>query len=460
MSIGSGTSILVVEDQRAVAGTLQMRLGGLGYDVMAIAKDGDEAIAKAEELRPDLILMDIKLGDGIDGIEAAHRIKSRMDVPVVYVSAYADRAILDRARATQPAGFINKPFTTKDLMTTINLALHREREETPAGTFAQRSNSGTRDAVVTTDVEGAVTFINQRASELTGWTRESILGEPLAPTLGLLYGLDRSQAAVIVSDVLRSQHEHELTRQTDVGLESVTDVLTPLKDAHDRSFGVALRFGAETMSAGLADLEHINHAYQFALDSIPVGIAIVDDQLKIVRTNRCGAQLLEENPHVTLARGYVIARDEATHANLESLVRNAFDSARDGELSSNKLLVIEGSTKRARLAVVVSCVPEASAAATPYAALYLFDDSAYRQTSAQALKRLYGLTRAEAKLVQSLASGFTLDEGAQRLGISVNTARTHLKHVFHKTGAKRQSELIHQIETGPATLPFELDDPD
>lgn len=109
----AGANILVVEDQRAVAGALRMRLRGLGYDVVGIAKDGNEAIEQARKLRPDLILMDIRLGDGIDGIEAAHRIRTQYDIPVVYVSAYADRDLLDRASATHPAGFINKPFTTK-----------------------------------------------------------------------------------------------------------------------------------------------------------------------------------------------------------------------------------------------------------------------------------------------------------------------------------------------------------
>lgn len=135
-------------------------------------------------------------------------------------------------------------------------------------------------------------------------------------------------------------------------------MLTPLKDSHERGFGIALRFGAETVSASLADLEHVNHAYQFALDGVPVDIAIIDDQLKVVHTNWRGAELLEENSHVTLGHSYVVARDDATHANLQSLVRGAFDGVRDDELSSNKLLIIEGSTKRARLAIVVSCLPE------------------------------------------------------------------------------------------------------
>ena len=84
--------------------------------------------------------------------------------------------------------------------------------------------------------------------------------------------------------------------------------------------------------------------------------------------------------------------------------------------------------------------------------LYLFDASLDRQVSHDVLTRLYGLTQTEGKLVQLLVGGSTLDDAAKHLEISVNTARTHLKHVFHKTGINRQAELVHRIETGPAGL--------
>ena len=191
------TNILVVEDQRAVAGALRMRLRGLGYGVLDIAKDGDEAIEKAVQLRPDLILMDIRLGEGIDGIEAARRIRAQFDVPVVYVTAYADHELLDRARDTCPAGFINKPFTTKDLLTTIKLALSREPMQPPG--MAQL-----RDAVLTTDRHGRISYINHSAEKLTGWQRQSILGRPLSEALRLLHGLPASEGARLVAQVLES----------------------------------------------------------------------------------------------------------------------------------------------------------------------------------------------------------------------------------------------------------------
>ena len=86
----------------------------------------------------------------------------------------------------------------------------------------------------------------------------------------------------------------------------------------------------------------------------------------------------------------------------------------------------------------------------------LFDFAHRRTLSDTVLRQIYGLTRAEVNLVQTLVGGCSLEDGARELGIALNTARTHLKHIFHKTGAKRQSELIHQMETGPASLPIQV----
>src|SRR5690606_28822556 len=129
---------------------------GLGYDVPAICKDGFEAIEKAVELQPDLILMDIRLGEGMDGIECAERIRARLDIPVIYISAHVDQRVLERARPTRPAGFINKPFTTKGLLTAIHLALHRA--EDAAATRGAEPESRLPEAVITADADGRIGF--------------------------------------------------------------------------------------------------------------------------------------------------------------------------------------------------------------------------------------------------------------------------------------------------------------
>ncbi len=451
------TNILVVEDQRAVAGALRMRLRGLGYDVMAIATDAIEAIEKAAELKPDLILMDIKLGDGMDGIEAAHRIRAQYDIPVVYVSAYADRELLDRARATHPAGFINKPFTTKDLLTTINLALYQDDVKSTAPAPLEEDPS-TRDAVLTTDLEGHVSFINRGAEQLTGWSRDSMVGQPLTHALTTLYGIEAQDAEAIIDDVLTSGKEHALVRKHGALRGSVTDILTPLHDAQGNHFGVALRFGPDTVHMSVASLQRFVEAFRFVIDQLPVGIILVDRNLKVVHSNTRAEQILDASPGVLAMRGHVMAVDDENHAELHMLVRRAADRGESRGVAGSEMLTVADAT--AEHSIVVVATPSPAGAAPPgeplYVVLLLFDTPGYRELSAPVLRQLFGLTRSEARLVQSLAGGASLDEGARSLGISVNTARTHLKHIFHKTGAKRQSELIHQVETGPAAMPLEL----
>ncbi len=117
--------ILVVEDERIVAEDIKMRLQNLGYAVPGTAFSGKEAIKKAEEMNPDLVLMDIVLEGKMDGIEAASAIRSRFAIPIVYLTAYADKKTLQRAKITEPFGYIIKPFEDRELNSIIEIALYK-----------------------------------------------------------------------------------------------------------------------------------------------------------------------------------------------------------------------------------------------------------------------------------------------------------------------------------------------
>ncbi|HIK07432.1 MAG TPA: response regulator [Trichormus sp. M33_DOE_039] len=121
--------ILIVEDEQLVADDLRETLEYLGYIVCDLVASGEEALVKAEKLQPDLVLMDIRLEGEMDGIEASFEIQSRFNLPVVYLTANADRATLDRAKASQPFGYILKPFDERILGTTIEIALSRHQAE-------------------------------------------------------------------------------------------------------------------------------------------------------------------------------------------------------------------------------------------------------------------------------------------------------------------------------------------
>ena len=121
----SQKKILIVEDESIIAEDISDSLISLGYRITGMVYSGEEAIEAAAKFRPDLVLMDVNLQGEIDGITAAAEIRSRFQIPVVYLTAYADENTLRRVNATKPFGYIVKPFEEKNLHTTIQLALHQ-----------------------------------------------------------------------------------------------------------------------------------------------------------------------------------------------------------------------------------------------------------------------------------------------------------------------------------------------
>ena len=123
------TSVLVVEDESIVAKDIQNSLKKLGYTVPSVENTGEDAIDAAGLHRPDLILMDIMLKGDISGIEAAEQIKNRYQIPVIFLTAYADESTLSKAKVTEPYGYIIKPFKEIDLHTSIEMALYKHGKE-------------------------------------------------------------------------------------------------------------------------------------------------------------------------------------------------------------------------------------------------------------------------------------------------------------------------------------------
>lgn len=125
-------SILVVEDESIVARDIQQSLKKLGYEVLDICGTGEDAMAKAEQLKPDLILMDIMLKGAIGGIEAADYIRSKFNIPIIFLTAYADSSTVAKAKVTEPHGYIIKPFKEIDLQTNIEIALYKHEKSNQA----------------------------------------------------------------------------------------------------------------------------------------------------------------------------------------------------------------------------------------------------------------------------------------------------------------------------------------
>lgn len=122
--------ILIIEDESIVATLMKRVLQGLGYEILGTVSTGAQAIEKAGDLRPDIILMDIVIKGDMDGIETAGHIYSKYNIPVIFLTAYADKETFERAKLTEPFGYVIKPFDARELNVTIEIAIYRHKIET------------------------------------------------------------------------------------------------------------------------------------------------------------------------------------------------------------------------------------------------------------------------------------------------------------------------------------------
>ena len=170
--------ILVVEDETIVARDMQRQLGALGYESVGYATEGEEAIALAGQLMPDLVLMDIQLAGSMDGVAAAQAIRKQFSLPVIFITAFDADEVIERAKMSEPYGYILKPFSDRELRTSIEMALYkfkiegalREREFQLSQTF-ESSPIG----VAIFSVSGAILRVNPAFCRLLGRPKEELL---------------------------------------------------------------------------------------------------------------------------------------------------------------------------------------------------------------------------------------------------------------------------------------------
>ncbi|TGK02587.1 response regulator [Leptospira langatensis] len=258
--------ILVVEDEIIVAVNLGQKLKKLGYDLVGITSSGEEAIQKAEENHPDLVLMDINIEGNLDGIQTAELLRNRFQTPVIYLTAYADENTLNRAKRTQPLGYIVKPFESDQLRSSIEVALYknelehrnRKNEESLKSTLNQLESG-----IITTDENGLILFCNPMAEKITGVSYAECIGQSLSKILKLEEESSASYT-IPISEVLSANHSVEkngifaidgIGKKTQVSLN-----VSPILNSDGRASGTitVLRSG-ESDGINQSYLKEIHH---------------------------------------------------------------------------------------------------------------------------------------------------------------------------------------------------------
>ncbi|HWQ66301.1 MAG TPA: response regulator [Methanospirillum sp.] len=187
-----GSRILIVEDEMIISMEIKQKLIEMGYVVVGQAITGESAIQKAGDTKPDLILMDIRLKGEMDGIVAAKRIMDLYDVPIIFLTAHSDKATLERAIAVSPSGYLLKPFKERELMTNIEMSLHKHRvrqkfrvesaPQTAPGIY--KDLAGFPVPIIATNKAGTIEFVNPAAAQLAGYVPSELENKPVTVLFG------------------------------------------------------------------------------------------------------------------------------------------------------------------------------------------------------------------------------------------------------------------------------------
>lgn len=241
--------LLVVEDESIVAKDIQHRLRNLGYEVPAVVAYGEKAIEKAGELQPDLVLMDIFLKGEMDGIQAAEEIKRLYEIPVIFLTAFADPNTLQRAKVTEPFGYILKPFEERELLTAIEMALYKHKMEKKlkeSERWLSVTLKSIGDAIITTDMAGKITFMNTVAENLTGWKLSEAQNRELFGIFNVIdeagKTLESPTSRVTREDAAATQQNNVLLIARNGNEIAIDSSAAPIRDDKNNTIGAVLVF--------------------------------------------------------------------------------------------------------------------------------------------------------------------------------------------------------------------------
>lgn len=166
------TKILVVENEPLIARDLKMSLEKLGYEVSAVASTYQDALISSQENKPDLAFMDINIDGNKDGIQTAKALKTHYDIPIIFLTSLKDLDIIQKAKESDPFGYLVKPFRSDDLQTSIEMALFNHEKTRHLQDNVQKFSSAMHileTAVIILDKNGVVDYINSKTESLSGW---------------------------------------------------------------------------------------------------------------------------------------------------------------------------------------------------------------------------------------------------------------------------------------------------
>ena len=293
--------ILIVENEGLVGCDMATSLSKLGHLVVGICASGEEALERFEELRPDLVLMDVHLAGQLDGIDTARELQRRSRVAIVYVTACADLDTVARARQTHPHGYLLKPFNHDELRLAVEVAAQRHFEENER---QRREHSyfeafqSLADGVIAADLSGGVVFMNPSAARATGWNAQEAVGRSLNEVFRI-YQSTGEPVEILPLEAASQAAERTVYLTTLAGERiPIQDRTAPLRDAQGNLTGLIILFRAAAVPTPLATPTSPNRSTAPLVDvveSISDPLFALDARWRVTYANASALRLFDRS---------------------------------------------------------------------------------------------------------------------------------------------------------------------
>lgn len=324
------TKILVVEDEIIVAKDIQNSLIKLGYDVPATASSFASAMERIEAIKPDLVFLDIKLKGELDGIHIAEEIKKNYHIPVIFLTSFVDKVTLERAKITEPYGYLVKPFNESDLQTTVEMALYKfekdkEMKEINSGYASALKNLD--ESIIIIDTDCRVTFLNPKAETITGYGNESAQGIDVF----MIISIENESTGILNRDhLIKMMNARSVVNMADCVITSKRNQSTfkgnvtssPIRDEKNLLLGNAFLINEVTGKSGINPVELISGQEPDALLNMSLESEIIQNSFFVKRGSMLVKVYLDNIQWIQAMDNYVIIQTNTDQFVIHSTMKD------------------------------------------------------------------------------------------------------------------------------------------
>ncbi len=392
--------ILIVEDEPIIAMELSHRLKRSGYDVIGTSASGVDAIKKSAEFNPDLILMDIHIPGKMDGIETVEIIHSTQDIPVIYLTAFSDEKTFERAKLTQPHGFLIKPFEQRELESTIEVALlnwSKGKKERENEQWLDATLKNINDGIITTDTTGIINYANRAAEEILLRKKVTLIGNYIKDIFNVKdyftsADLENPVTGILIDNNKELNNYEMILKRSDDSCIIIETTASLIRLQQTNISGSVLVFRDITERKKIETyIKESEQKYRTLFESMGQGVVYLDERGLIISANSSALEILGLTMDQLLGRLSVDPRWRSIHedgSDFPDTEHPSTVSLRTGDRINNVIMGVYNWQEEKYRWIKIDAVPEfIEGCSKPFRIFTIFTDITEQKNILDELKQ-------------------------------------------------------------------------